>query len=329
MSLLEVENLSVSLSVANRSATIVDGLGLSINEGQCLGIVGESGSGKSTAALAVMGLVDGRSLHVGGAVRFDGTDLLHLPSRQFRAMQGKDIAMIFQDPMSSLNPVHKVGDQIVECLKAHEKISTRQATKAAIEALERVGMPDPPAMMLRYPHQLSGGQRQRVLIAMAIVFEPRLLIADEPTTALDLTIQAQILELLKELSRDLNMAVLLITHDLGVVSEMTDQVIVLYSGRAVERGATSDVLERPRHPYTLGLMQAHPSIDDNVERLTPIKGAPPGLWLRPSGCAFRPRCPHETAACAADIPAMTPVGATNHRVACALIGTRSDQKVQA
>jgi oligopeptide/dipeptide ABC transporter ATP-binding protein len=326
MNLLEVENLSVSLALANKSATIVDDLSLSIGEGQCLGIVGESGSGKSTAALAIMGLTDPRNLQVDGAVRFGGIDLLHLPARRFRAMQGKDIAMIFQDPMSSLNPVHKVGDQIIECLKAHEKISTKQATKAAIEALERVGMPDPPTMMGRYPHQLSGGQRQRVLIAMAIVFKPRLLIADEPTTALDLTIQAQILELLKGLSRDLNMALLLITHDLGVVSEMTDQVIVLYSGRAVERGATSDVLESPRHPYTLGLMHAHPSIDDNADRLTPIPGAPPGLWQRPTGCAFRPRCPHESAACAGDIPTMASAGAVNHRVACTLISGDSDKR---
>lgn len=318
MALLDVKNLTVSLKLGTRRAAIVQELSFSLRSGKSLGVVGESGSGKSTVALALMGLLNSRSLSVEGEVVFDGDDLLTIPRKQFRAMQGRDIAMIFQDPMSSLNPVHKIGDQIVECLQAHEKVSNQDARAQAVEALTRVGMPDPSGMMHRYPHQLSGGQRQRVLIAMAIVFKPRLLIADEPTTALDLTIQAQILQLLRDLAQELNMALLLITHDLGVVSEMTDEVIVLYSGRAVERGKTVDVLENPQHPYTKGLLGAHPSLDGEAERLDPIPGAPPGLWERPSGCAFRDRCPAAQDVCAAALPETVSLTAEQHQVTCVL-----------
>ena len=302
MTLLAVKDLTVSLRSGQQSAPIVDGLSLQIEAGQCLGIVGESGSGKSTVALAVMGLLDKNALQVGGQVALDGTDLVGLSAAALRVRQGRDIAMIFQDPASSLNPVQTIGAQIVESLRAHRRMSRTEARTRAIDALTRVGMPDPTGMMRRYPHQLSGGQRQRVMIAMAIVLKPRLLVADEPTTALDLTIQAQILVLLKGLVRETNMALLLITHDLGVVAQMADQVIVLYAGRAVETGPVGQVLDHPRHPYTIGLMAAHPTPENRGQRLTPIPGAPPRLGARPKGCAFHPRCPLAEDACLAATP---------------------------
>ncbi len=318
MSLLEVRNLVVSLNNNQRSAAIVDGLSLTLEEGNCLGIVGESGSGKSTVALALLGLLTGGPLAATGSVKFAGNDILAMSTRQLREIQGKDIAMIFQDPLSSLNPVHRVGAQIIESVTTHERVSRKEATARAVEALTRVGMPDPVGMMRRYPHQLSGGQRQRVMIAMAIVFRPKLLIADEPTTALDLTIQTQILQLLKSLARDLNMALLLITHDLGVVAEMSDRVIVLYSGREVESGPTADVLENPQHPYTKGLLKAHPSLDIRSDRLVPIPGAPPSPWQRPAGCAFQPRCPLAQDGCTLASPEQKEIFGGVRRVACFL-----------
>ncbi|WP_167510269.1 MULTISPECIES: ABC transporter ATP-binding protein [Leisingera] len=318
MALLDVTDLTVSLNAGARTAAIVENLSLRLERGNCLGIVGESGSGKSTAAMAIMGLLTDGPLQVSGRVLFDGSDLAQMRPAEFRKLQGTGIAMIFQDPMSSLNPVMRIGDQIVECLQAHRRLTKSSARGRAIEALARVGMPDPEGMMHRYPHQLSGGQRQRVMIAMAIVFEPKLLIADEPTTALDLTIQAQILQLLKQLSRDLNMALVLITHDLGVVAGMSDEVIVLYSGRDVERGPTQEVLENPQHPYTRGLLGAHPSMDGECERLTPIAGTPPSIWQRPSGCAFRDRCPEAIDGCATVKPELVATPQRAHHVACLL-----------
>lgn len=320
MRLLEVNDLKVTLNVGERSATIVDKLSLTLDRGRCLGLVGESGSGKSTAAMAVIGLLGHGNLSARGSVRFQGAELIDAPARTLRALQGRDIAMIFQDPMSALNPVQRIGDQIVECVRAHETLSTKEAQALALDALKRVGMPDPPAMMRRYPHQLSGGQRQRVMIAMAIVFKPTLLIADEPTTALDLTIQAQILALFKQLSRELDMAVLLITHDLGVISDMADDIVVLYAGRSVERGRTADVLDHPGHPYTRGLLAAHPSIDETTERLTPIAGMPPPLWDRPQGCAFAPRCHHVQPTCTQRVPDPVALGTPGHLAACILAG---------
>lgn len=327
MSLLDVRDLTVSLRTGAGSAMIVDALSLTLEAGQCLGIVGESGSGKSTAALAIMGLLSDRLIDVDGTVKLDGEDLLGMSPRRLRTHQGNDIAMIFQDPASSLNPVQRIGDQILECLLTHRRMSRKQAAELAAEALKQVGMPDPAGMMQRYPHQLSGGQRQRVMIAMAIILKPKLLIADEPTTALDLTIQAQILKLLKDLARDLNMALLLITHDLGVVSEMADTVIVLYAGRAVERGNTGDVLADPRHPYTAGLLRAHPSIDERCDRLLPIPGMPPKLWQRPSGCAFRPRCAMAQDICAVAQPEPAFVDASDREVACFVAEHANDQRI--
>ncbi|WP_299866660.1 ABC transporter ATP-binding protein [uncultured Hoeflea sp.] len=320
MALLKVRNLTVAVGKRTHLADIVDALSFDLNRGQCLGIVGESGSGKSTAAMAIMGLLDGKSLEMSGSVVFDGTELTDLTPREFRRLQGSDIAMIFQDPMSSLNPVLRIGDQITECVLAHHRSSKKDAWDKSVDVLKQVGMPDPVGMMQRYPHQLSGGQRQRVMIAMAIIFKPRLLIADEPTTALDLTIQAQILELLKALSRDLDMGLILITHDLGVVSQMCDEVIVLYSGRDVERGPTQEVLEHPKHPYTIGLLGAHPSLDAEDAMLTPISGAPPSIWRRPSGCAFRDRCPQAEAMCADQVPELATVGHASHQAACLIYG---------
>ncbi|WP_264210176.1 ABC transporter ATP-binding protein [Leisingera thetidis] len=326
MALLDVTDLTVSLKAGARTAAIVERLSLRLDRGRCLGIVGESGSGKSTAAMAVMGLLANGPLRVSGQILFEGHDLAHLSAAAFRKLQGTGIAMIFQDPMSSLNPVMRIGDQIVECLQAHRRLTRAEARCRAVEALARVGMPDPDGMMARYPHQLSGGQRQRVMIAMAIVFEPKLLIADEPTTALDLTIQAQILQLLKTLARDLNMALVLITHDLGVVAGMADEVIVLYSGRDVERGPTGTVLENPQHPYTQGLLAAHPSLDGACGRLPSIPGTPPPVWQRPSGCAFRDRCPAATKDCALAQPQPVALHPPAHRVACLLHAAPSQAK---
>ena len=314
MTILDVQSLSVRLKGAPAHASIVDDLSFTINAGQCLGIVGESGSGKSTVALAVMGLLDRASLSPTGQVRLDGHDLLALTPGQLRSRQGRDIAMIFQDPSSSLNPVERIGAQIVESLCAHQRLSRQEAAARAIAALARVGLPDPAAMMRRYPHQLSGGQRQRVMIAMAVILKPRLLVADEPTTALDLTIQAQILALLKDLVHETGMALLIISHDLGVVAETADEVIVLYAGRAVERGRTATLLDVPRHPYTRGLIAAHPRPETHGQRLTPIPGAPPHLLGRPAGCAFRPRCGLATDACETQ-PAMVAL-APGDQAAC-------------
>ena len=314
MTILDVQSLSVRLKGAPADARIVDDLSFTINAGQCLGIVGESGSGKSTVALAVMGLLDRAALCPSGQVRLDGHDLLALTPGQLRARQGRDIAMIFQDPASSLNPVQRIGAQIVESLCAHQSLSRAEAAGRAIAALTRVGLPDPAGMMRRYPHQLSGGQRQRVMIAMAVILKPRLLVADEPTTALDLTIQAQILTLLKDLVHETGMALLIISHDLGVVAEMADEVIVLYAGRAVERGQTATLLDAPRHPYTQGLIAAHPRPETRGQRLTPIPGAPPNLMGRLVGCAFRPRCGRATMACESQ-PAMVAL-APGHQAAC-------------
>ena len=303
MPVLEVQDLTVGLTGKVNAGPIVEGLNFAIDAGKCLGVVGESGSGKSTVALAVMGLLEAATLTAQGKVRLQGDDLLALRPADLRARQGRDIAMIFQDPSSSLNPVQRIGDQIVESLRAHQALSRTKAEAQAIAALTRVGMPDPAGMMRRYPHQLSGGQRQRVMIAMAVILKPRLLVADEPTTALDLTIQAQILVLLKGLVAETGMALLIISHDLGVVAELADEVIVLYAGRAVERGPTARVLDHPRHPYTIGLIAAHPRTETRGQRLTPISGAPPALMRRPKGCAFHPRCALATADCATLHPA--------------------------
>ncbi|WP_195175274.1 ABC transporter ATP-binding protein [Mesorhizobium sp. INR15] len=324
MNLLDVQNLSVGLRNTGAAAPIIEGLTLSLDRGQSLGIVGESGSGKSTAALSIMGLLrQNRQIETSGDIRFQGRDLLEMSNSELRSVQGSKIAMIFQDPASSLNPVMRVGDQIAECIRTHSRLSGQEIDQQVMDALRRVGMPDPPTTKRRYPHQLSGGQRQRILIAMAIALRPQLIIADEPTTALDLTIQAQILRLLKELTAEMGMSLLLITHDFGVVSEMTESLIVLYAGRVVESGDTRTVLERPAHPYTRALLKAHPSLDEKVGELVPIPGSPPNIRQRPSGCAFRLRCPQATEICSAIQPDLALLDGGTHRAACHVLTSNS------
>ncbi len=293
MSLLEVRDLRTWFHTEEGVARAVDGVSFEVDRGQVLGVVGESGSGKSVTALSVMRLVQepGR-VEEGSRLTFDGRDLLGLTERQMRDVRGNDIAMIFQEPMTSLNPVYPVGDQISESIRIHRGLSRREARSRAVELLRLVGIPLPDRRVDDYPHQLSGGMRQRVMIAMALANEPDLLIADEPTTALDVTIQAQILELLFEIRDRLGMGIILITHDLGVVAEVCDRVVVMYAGQVVEQGSVDTIFARPSHPYTQGLLAAVPRADKRGGRLAVIPGVvpPPTRW--PGGCRFRPRCPY-------------------------------------
>lgn len=326
MTLLDVQDLSVSVG-GSHAAAIVENLSLSLDKGHSLGIVGESGSGKSTAALSIMGLLrDNRQIRTSGDVLFEGRNLLQLSGSELRSVQGSKVAMIFQDPASSLNPVMRVGDQVAECIRTHSRLSANEVQTQVIDALRRVGMPDPASTMRRYPHQLSGGQRQRILIAMAIALRPQLIIADEPTTALDLTIQAQILRLLKQLTVEMGTSLLLITHDFGVVSEMTESLIVLYAGRVVEAGETRRILRQPAHPYTRALLKAHPSLDDKAAALEPIPGSPPSIRQRPSGCAFRLRCPLASDICASAQPELTALDG-NHSAACHKLGFDAERNL--
>src|SRR3989449_6940794 len=287
MPLLEVRDLRTSFFLEGGEARAVDGVSFALDAGRVLGLVGESGCGKSVTALSLMRLVPPPGRIVGGQVRFDGRDLLLLPERDMRAVRGAGLAMIFQEPMTSLNPVFTVGSQIAEAVRLHRAVSRREAWERAVTLLAEVGIADPARRARDYPHQLSGGMRQRIMIAMAISCEPRVLIADEPTTALDVTIQAEILDLLRALRERRGMAVLLITHDLGVVAEQADEVAIMYAGRIVERAATLDIFERPLHPYTQALLHSMPSLGDRHERLEAIPGQIPDLLYLPSGCAFR------------------------------------------
>ncbi len=292
----------------------VDGVDLELERGRTLGIVGESGCGKSVLSLSVMGLVPRPGRIDAGRVVLEGRDLLTLPPAEMRRVRGGQVAMIFQEPMTSLNPVHSVGAQIVEAMRAHEP-GARDLRGRAIEALRRVRISSPERRFEEYPHQLSGGMRQRVMIAMALACAPRLLIADEPTTALDVTVQAQILDLLRELQAETGMSVILITHDLGVVAEMADEVAVMYAGRVVERAPAVAVFEDPQHPYTIGLLGSVPRLDEARTRLLAIEGSVPPPFALPPGCRFAPRCPFATEACRAEVPGLREVGA-GHQVAC-------------
>jgi peptide/nickel transport system ATP-binding protein/oligopeptide transport system ATP-binding protein len=299
--LLEVKNLQTHFQTRAGLVRAVDGVSFDLARGELLGLVGESGCGKSVTALSLLRLVAPPGRIVGGEVLFDGVDLLKLSESKMRAIRGDDIAMIFQDPMTSLNPVYTVGEQIAEALRLHRKLSRKQAKAAAIEAMREVAIPDPSRRADDYPHQLSGGMRQRVMIAMALACDPKLLIADEPTTALDVTIQAQILELLDELRRTRELAVLLITHDLGVVAEVADRVAVMYTGRIVEESPVAELFARPKHPYTEGLLRSVPKLTaaeaQKLERLQTIEGTVPKLTALPAGCHFAPRCPHRMPRC--------------------------------
>ncbi len=300
--ILNVESLSVEFNINGKYCHAVRDVSFYIKPGETLGLVGESGCGKSVTSLAMVRLLP-QSARVTGRVQFEDRNLLELDSKAIRQIRGNEISMIFQEPMTSLNPVYKIGAQISETLLLHQAISPREAVARSIEMLKKVGIPRPEEIMQEYPHQLSGGMRQRVMIAIAMACNPRLLIADEPTTALDVTIQAQILELMRSISRDFETSILLITHDLGVVAEMCDRVAVMYAGQIVEQGTVDDIFFNPQHPYTRGLLNAIPKIDaDAKERLHPIEGNVPSLTKMPTGCKFSPRCPHVTDRCLKEVP---------------------------
>lgn len=288
--LLSVKNLSVDFTTDDGVVAAVHDLSYTIKRGQTLAIVGESGSGKSVSSMALMGLITSANAKVTGEVVFDGQDLMAASSEDVRKLRGNRIAMIFQDPLSALHPFYTIGNQLIEAIQVHQDISEQDARARAISMLDRVGIPSAEQRIDEYPHQLSGGMRQRVMIAMALVNEPELLIADEPTTALDVTVQAQILELLKDLQKEFGTAIILITHDLGVVADMADEVIVMYGGSAVEHASVTDLFYHPQMPYTWGLLSSIPQITSHHERLDPIPGNPPSLINLPTGCVFAPRC---------------------------------------
>src|SRR4051812_18956075 len=321
MALLEIRDLTVSFDTDDGVVHAVDGVTYSIDEGQALGIVGESGSGKSVSSLTVMGLTRARNTKISGEILFKGKDLITASDAELRDIRGNEIAMIFQDPLSSLHPFYKVGDQLIEAVKAHNHSASRaQALDRAVEMLGLVGIPDPRRRVDAYPHEFSGGMRQRAMIAMALINDPALLIADEPTTALDVTVQAQILELLARLQSELDTAIVVITHDLGVVAEVTREIAVMYSGRIVERGPTDVIFAGPEHPYTWGLLKSIPRLDlPRGDDLVPIAGRPPSLINRPSGCHFHPRCPYVREAHKRTDPTLDPVpDDPRHSVRCLL-----------
>jgi peptide/nickel transport system ATP-binding protein len=300
--LLEVRDLKVHFNTPDGVVKAVDGISFSMEKGDRLGVVGESGSGKSVGFLTVMGLITRRHAHIEGQVLFKGQDLLALAPDQMRSIRGAGMAMIFQDPLSSLHPLYRVGAQLVQAIRAHIEIPKKEAWSQAVEMLRRVGIPQPEDRAGQYPHEFSGGMRQRAMIAMAISLNPDLLIADEPTTALDVTVQAQILDLLDRMRDEIQTAVVMVTHDLGVVAEHTDRVQVMYAGKIVETGTRDQVYLEPRHPYTWGLLQSISHIDKKVDRLKPIKGSPPSLIFVPKGCSFHPRCPYVFDECRSQVP---------------------------
>ncbi|AQQ08967.1 Stage 0 sporulation protein KD [Sedimentisphaera cyanobacteriorum] len=308
---LKIDDLYVSFYTDEGEVKAVSGLTLDINEGETVALVGESGCGKSVSSLSVLGLLPNPPAKIKqGEILYKGQNLLNLEDKQLRTLRGSEIAMIFQEPMTSLNPVYTIGDQIIETILAHEQIPLEEAEKRAAEMLGLVGIPDPLARLDEYPHQLSGGMRQRVMIAMALSCRPSLLIADEPTTALDVTVQAQILELLKRIQSETNMSILLITHDLGVVAENADRVVVMYASKVVEKAGAKDIFDSPKHPYTKGLMQSLPKLGEKRGRLDTIKGAVPDPLEFPSGCKFHPRCPlgHSDLQCIENEPQLEPAG---------------------
>jgi oligopeptide/dipeptide ABC transporter ATP-binding protein len=304
--LLTIRDLVTEFRTEHGVIRAVDRVSLEVPRGATLGVVGESGCGKSVTALSIMRLVAPPGRVAGGSIQYRGQDLLKLPDEEMRQIRGNRIAMIFQEPMTSLNPVFTVGDQVAEAVRLHQKKSRKEALAVAVETFQRVGIPSPEDRVHAYPHQLSGGMRQRVMIAMALACRPDLLIADEPTTALDVTIQAQILDLLRKLQADLGMSILLITHDLGVVAETCDEVAVMYAGRVVERAATAELFARPRHHYTAGLLRSVPGASH--DRLQEIRGMVPAPWDLPAGCKFADRCPAAAEKCRAEEPPLVPLG---------------------
>jgi peptide/nickel transport system ATP-binding protein len=300
--LLEARDLTVHFPTTDGLVKAVDGVSFSIGAGERLGVVGESGSGKSVTFLTIMGLVTRKHARISGEVLFRGENILRWSQEEMRQVRGKGMAMVFQDPMTSLHPFYKVGAQIAEAVLAHEKVSPSAARARAIDMLSKVGIPRPETRADQYPHEFSGGMRQRAMIAMALVLNPDVLIADEPTTALDVTVQAQILDLIDRLKDEFETAIVMITHDLGVVAEHTDRVQVMYAGKIVEEGTAHHIYHGAHHPYTWGLMQSISRVDEQVERLRPIRGLPPSLINVPPGCSFHPRCPYAFAPCPVDVP---------------------------
>ena len=316
---LAVDDLVVEIPTSGATARPVDGVSFEVAAGETVALVGESGCGKTMTALAVLGLLPRPSRVARGRIRFEGRDLAGCSARRLREIRGSEVSMVFQEPVSALNPVLTIGRQIVDVLRAHDTALTRGvARRRAVELLAGVGVPDAAGRVDEYPNQWSGGMCQRALIAMAVANRPRLLIADEPTTALDVTIQAQVLDVLRAAQRETGASTLLITHDLGVVAELADRVVVMYAGRVVEKATVEELFHAPRHPYTRGLLDSLPRLDDDVRRLTPIPGQPPQLGLVPSGCAFHPRCGLRAgrARCVEEEPALEAAGPTGRRTAC-------------
>lgn len=313
--ILEVKDLRTSFFTESGEVKAVDGVSFSVPAGKTLGIVGESGSGKSITSLSILRLIQSPGKIVGGEILFDGKDLLKLSEKEMRKIRGNEISMIFQEPMTSLNPVFTIGDQISEVYRIHQNLSKKEAREKSIEMLKLVGIPSPEKRIDQYPHELSGGMRQRVMIAMALACNPKLLIADEPTTALDVTIQAQILALIKELQQKLHMSVIFITHDLGVVAETCDYVAVMYCGKVVEYADVKTLFKNPQHPYTVGLLNSLPRHDIDQDELIAIKGNVPSPFEMPAGCAFAPRCPHASAICNTKEPKLVP-HLENNQIRC-------------
>ena len=323
--LLEVRDLTVHFPTGDGLVKAVDGVSFTVEQSETLGVVGESGSGKSVTFLTVMGLVGRKEARISGEILFRGTNLLEASNDTMRTVRGKQISMIFQDPMTSLHPFYRVGDQVVEMIRSHQKVPKRDARNQTVEMLRRVGIPRPEERARQFPHEYSGGMRQRAMIAMALALNPDLLIADEPTTALDVTVQAQILDLIDRLKDEFGAAVVLITHDLGVVAEHCDDIQVMYAGKIVEKGTRDDIYYGAHHPYTWGLLQSITRIDQpKEERLRPIRGLPPSLIHVPPGCAFHPRCPHVMDVCRVEVPLLLAADGA-HASACHLPLTEKER----
>ena len=321
---LVVEDLTVQFPTHDGLVQAVSDLSYTVRKGQTLGIVGESGSGKSVSSMAVLGLHSPRSARLAGSIRVGGTEIIGADQATMRKLRGNDVAMIFQDPLTALHPFYSIGKQISEAVRLHNSVSKAAARRRAVEMLDRVGIPQPDRRVDDYPHQFSGGMRQRAMIAMALANNPQLLIADEPTTALDVTVQAQILDLLQDLQKEFGSAIIMITHDLGVIAEVADDVLVMYGGRAVETGPTKSILTLPEMPYTWGLLSSVPDlVGDTDARLIPIPGTPPSLLNPPSGCPFHPRCPHRDKVpgdlCRTTLPELAPATQPNHAKRCHLV----------
>jgi peptide/nickel transport system ATP-binding protein len=315
--LLDVRGLTIRFPTADGVVQAVTDVSFALDRGETLGIVGESGSGKSVSNLAIMGLLNRQRTTIAGEVLYRGRDLLGLSPAELREVRGKDIAMVFQDPFACLHPMYRVGDQIAEAARAHGNVSKADGRARAVELLDRVGIPNAASRARDYPHQFSGGMRQRAMIAMALVNNPSVLIADEPTTALDVTVQAQILELIDEVKREFQIGVILVTHDLGVVAETANSVMVMYAGRVMEHGPAAELFTQPQHPYTWGLLDSMPTVERRLASLVPIEGSPPSLLAPPAGCPFHPRCPYRFEPCDKVVPPLV-AGEEGHLDACHL-----------